>query len=48
MRISGRRSGKAEPLPIQTGLTDGRYTEVSGEGLSEGTEVILRNNTPAA
>jgi HlyD family secretion protein len=41
------RDGKAEPIPIKTGLTDGRYTEVSGEGLSEGMQVILRNNTPA-
>jgi HlyD family secretion protein len=40
------RDGKAEPLPIKTGLTDGRHTEVSGEGLSEGMQVIMRNNTP--
>ena len=42
------RNGKAEPLPIKTGLTDGRYTEVSGEGLVEEMLVILRNNTPAS
>jgi HlyD family secretion protein len=42
------RDGKAEPLPIKTGLTDGRYTEISGEGLAEGMQVILRNNTPAS
>ena len=42
------RAGKAEPLPIKTGLSDGRYTEVSGEGLVEGMQVILRNNTPAS
>jgi HlyD family secretion protein len=42
------RDGKAESIPIKAGLTDGRYTEVSGEGLSEGMLVILRNNTPAS
>jgi HlyD family secretion protein len=48
MRISVRcGGGKAESIPIKTGITDGRYTEVSGEGLSEGMEVILRTTTPA-
>jgi hypothetical protein len=37
-----------QPLPIKTGLTDGRHTEVSGEGLSEGMQVIMRNKTPAS
>ena len=39
--------GKADPIPIKTGISDGRHTEVSGEVLTEGMEVILRNNTPA-
>lgn len=34
------------PVPVTPGLSDGRYTEVSGEGLSEGARVITRV-TPA-
>jgi len=29
------------PLPVRTGLSDGTYVEVSGEGLAEGMPVVL-------
>lgn len=29
------RNGRAEPIPVKLGLTDGRHTEVIGEGLKE-------------
>lgn len=34
------RDGQPQPLPVTTGITDGRMTEVSGEGLSEGLPII--------
>ena len=40
--------GKAEPIAIKTGITDGRRTEVSGAGLTEGMLVITRSATPAS
>lgn len=43
-RIYVLRDGRAEPVVVKTGLTDGRYTEVSAEGLTENTPVILRAN----
>jgi HlyD family secretion protein len=40
------RDGKPESLPVRLGLSDGRQTEVSGEGLAEGLVVVLRANAP--
>ena len=34
------RGDKPEPLPVQTGASDGQLTEVRGGALSEGSEVI--------
>ncbi|MBX7190516.1 MAG: efflux RND transporter periplasmic adaptor subunit [Sandaracinaceae bacterium] len=34
------RNGQAEPLAVETRGTDGRNTSVTGEGVSEGVEVI--------
>jgi HlyD family secretion protein len=42
------RAGKPESITVKVGLSDGRHTEVSGEGLAEGLAVILRANPPAA
>jgi HlyD family secretion protein len=42
------RAGKPESISVKVGLSDGRHTEVSGEGLAEGLAVILRANLPAA
>lgn len=42
------RDGRAEPIVVTTGLTNGRYTEISGAGLTEGLAVILRLNPPAS
>ncbi|SKA76547.1 HlyD family secretion protein [Prosthecobacter debontii] len=39
------RNGKPEAVPVKTGLSDGRYVEVSGEGLEEGMAVITRTNS---
>jgi HlyD family secretion protein len=36
--------GKPQAIEVQTGITDGTATEVSGEGVSEGTEVIVGVN----
>jgi HlyD family secretion protein len=47
-RIWVLRNGKAEPITVKLGLTDGRHTEVTGDGLSEGLLIITRANTPAA
>lgn len=35
------RDGQAVELKVRRGLSDGRVTEVSGEGLSEGLAVIV-------
>lgn len=42
------RDGLPEAIIVKTGLTDGRRTEISGEGLTEGLAVILRTNTPSS
>lgn len=34
------KDGKPRPLPVTAGLTDGTNTQISGEGLQEGLEVI--------
>lgn len=36
------REGQPVAMTVKLGLTDGRMTEVSGEGLSEGLPIILR------
>jgi HlyD family secretion protein len=33
-------SGRLVPIPVQVGLSDGRNTQVTGEGLTEGTTVV--------
>ena len=40
------RDGHAESIAVQLGLSDGRNTEISGVGLTEGMVVILRANAP--
>ncbi len=35
------QDGKPVSLPVKTGITDGRQTEVTGEGVSEGLQVII-------
>ncbi len=42
------RNGTPEAIPVKTGLSDGRLTVVSGDGLEEGTPVITRTITPAS
>mgnify|MGYP001216173829 CR=1 FL=1 len=39
-RIWILREGQAVSMPVQTGISDGRLTEVSGEGLTAGMAVI--------
>ncbi|MBQ0943657.1 efflux RND transporter periplasmic adaptor subunit [Ideonella sp. 4Y16] len=42
------QDGTPVPLPVTVGLSNGRVTEVSGEGLKEGLEVITQQrSTPA-
>jgi HlyD family secretion protein len=40
-RIWILRAGKPEPVTVTTGLSDGRVTVVTGEGLSEGEAVVI-------
>lgn len=47
-RVWVLREGKPEPLEVSVGLSDGAYTEVSGEGVTEGLEVIVSASTPGA
>ena len=46
-RIFILRDGQSVPIAIKTGITDGRRTEISGPGLTEGMLVITRHTTPA-
>jgi len=39
------RGGKIEPVAVQTGITNGRYTEITGGGLREGDTVIVEDLT---
>lgn len=42
------KDGRPLAVPVKTGLNDGRLTEISGEGLTEGAPVIIRQTvTPA-
>ena len=41
------RDGVPVECPVSIGLTDGRITEVSGEGLREGLPVIISASPPA-
>jgi HlyD family secretion protein len=41
------QDGKPVPLRVTTGITDGRMTEVSGEGLQEGLPVITEQRATA-
>jgi HlyD family secretion protein len=41
------RDGRPDSMHVRTGLSDGRNTEVSGSGLTEGMIIILRANTPS-
>ena len=41
------REGQPAAIPVKLGLSDGRDTEVSGAGLTEGLAIILRANPPA-
>ena len=33
--------GQYKPIPVRTGLSDGTRTEVMGEGLMEGMEIVV-------
>jgi len=39
------KDGQPVATPVQTGISDGRHTEVSGAGLSEGMAVIIDQRT---
>lgn len=41
------RDGEPTECPVTVGITDGRVTEVTGEGLHEGLPVIISAATPA-
>jgi HlyD family secretion protein len=35
------KDGEPVEIPVKTGLTDGRFTEVTGEALAEGLPIII-------
>jgi HlyD family secretion protein len=43
-RIWILKDGRPQPLTVKTGLTDGRHTEITGEGVTEDLPVITRAN----
>jgi len=42
------RDGKPVEIEVKTGLSDGKNTEISADGLDESTAVIVRLQPPAA
>ena len=42
------KDGQAQAVPVTTGISDGRNTEISGEGLQEGVEVITDQRSAGA
>lgn len=40
--------GRLEPMRVTTGLSDGAYTEVTGQGLTEGLELATAVNAPGS
>lgn len=47
-RIWVLRDGTPEPITVKLGLSDGRHTEISGDGVTEGLQIITRANPPAS
>jgi HlyD family secretion protein len=47
-RIWVLRDGTPEAIPVTIGLSDGRHTGVTGEGLVENLNIIIRANAPAS
>ena len=39
-------SGKLEPVYVRTGLSDGKYTEISTQNLKAGDQIVLSANAP--
>jgi HlyD family secretion protein len=42
------QDGQPVAMPVKTGISDGRNTEVSGEGLAEGLAVIIEQRSGTA
>jgi HlyD family secretion protein len=40
-------AGKPKQVPVITGISDGQFTEVSGEGLAEGMPVLVGVEDPS-
>jgi hypothetical protein len=34
-------NGKPKAIPVKVGITDGQFTEISGEGLQEDLQILL-------
>jgi HlyD family secretion protein len=45
-RVFVMKDGKPIPLPVKPGTTDGKNTEISGEGITEGMEVVVSARYP--
>jgi HlyD family secretion protein len=51
--VEGDMPGEFKPIPVRTGLNDGTRTEVMGQNIMEGTEIVISDlsqtpTTPAA
>ena len=42
------QDGAAKPIDVQVGISDGRHTEVTGEGLTPGMAVITDQRAAGA
>ncbi len=47
-RVWVLKDGKPQPFDVRVGLSDGSMTEVAGEGVAEGLEVIVGSQSTAA
>lgn len=45
-RLYVLRNGTVTPVPVQTGITDGRYTEIVSGDVKAGDPVVLEDNMP--
>jgi HlyD family secretion protein len=45
-RLYVLRNGTVTPVPVQTGITDGRYTEIVSGEVKAGDRVVLEDNMP--
>lgn len=45
-RVWTLKDGEPSEIKVKPGITDGRFTEILGEGLAEGTPLIISIKPP--